>query len=194
MMKSIVAGLLATLFIFSAVFAADPDVGENWEFGNYKYCVYDNIEMQIDNNDVVITSSHSRYDDEVRITGNYKLFINDELIETDDGQKKSLKKFHALAIELNDEAKDIGMEGAKIGVKGARIGTKAVAGVMKMLFLNFDEDEFEENMESESDEIEEMAAELEERAEELEEMADNLKDMQDDLSREIREIHELKWF
>jgi len=86
------------------------------------------------------------------------------------------------------------MEGAKIGVKGARIGTKAVAGVMKMLFLNFDEDEFEENMESESDEIEEMAAELEERAEELEEMADNLKDMQDDLSREIREIHELKWF
>jgi len=99
MMKSIVAGLLATLFIFSAVFAADPDVGENWEFGNYKYCVYDNIEMQIDNNDVVITSSHSRYDDEVRITGNYKLFINDELIETDDGQKNRLR--NSMLSQLN---------------------------------------------------------------------------------------------
>ena len=75
-MKSLVVILLAALFTFSGVFAADPDIGEKWEFGNYKYCVYDNIEMQIDDNDVVITSSHSRYDDEVRITGKYKLYIN----------------------------------------------------------------------------------------------------------------------
>lgn len=194
MMKSIVISLLATLFIFSGVFAADPDIGEKWEFGNYKYCVYDNIEMQIENDDVVITSSHSRYDDEVRITGKYKLFINDELIKTDYDQTKLLEKFHVLAIELNDEAKAIGMEGAKIGVEGARIGTMAIAGIMKMIFLNFDEDDFEESMEKEADEIEEMAEALEERAEDLEEMADNLEDMQDDLSREISEIKELKWF
>jgi len=66
--------------------------------------------------------------------------------------------------------------------------------VLALLFLDFDEDDFEMEIEREAEELEEMAEELEERAEVIEDMAEDLEDMHDDLSRKIPELRELRWF
>ncbi len=194
MMRSIAITLLVGLFAISTAFAADPEPCDGWDFGGKKFCVYGDIELAIENGDIVITSEHRRYDDEVRITDKYQLFINNEEIKTNGEQSEILKKFHDQAMELSAESKIIAREGARIGIQGAKIGTKAASGVMKMLFLNFDEEEFEREIEKEAEEIETMAEKLEEQAEELEEMADNLEETHDDLSREISELNKLKWF
>jgi hypothetical protein len=151
--------------------------------------------LEIDDGEVIITCDKWRYrSDEVRITESYKLYVNGERVDVDEEQRELLKNYYNQAIEVHEEAMVIGREGAKIGIEGAKIGTKAAASALKMLFLNFDEDDFEREIESESEELEEMAEELEERADELEEMAENLEDIHDDLSREIPELRELRWF
>jgi hypothetical protein len=191
---------------FSLINAAGPDCGESGKNHNhainigrcsdgYSYGRNDDVRLKIDGGDVIITCDKRRHKfDEVRITDDYRLEINGQRIEMNDEQKALLKDFHGLAMELDREAKAVGKEGAKIGLEGARIGAKAASGVLRLLFLDFNEDEFEAKIEREAEELERMADKLEERAEKLEEMADNLEDMQDDLSRKIPELDELGWF
>jgi hypothetical protein len=185
----------------SVVFAADDECWDHWDFdhhdnhGHHIYHWDSDIDFDIDEGDIVITCDKRRYrSDEVRITEYYKLYVNGERVDVDDEHKELLKDYYHQAIDLHEEAMIIGREGAKIGIEGAKIGTKAAASALKMLFLNFDEDDFEREIESETEELEEMAEELEERADELEEMAENLEDIHDDLSREIPELRELRWF
>jgi len=163
--------------------------------GNLHYGVNDDINLEIDGGNVIITCEKSRYrSDEVKITEDYILYVNGKKVKVDDEQKALLKDYYDQTIELHEEAEIVGIEGAKIGIEGARIGTRAASGVLKMLFLDFDEDEFEEKMERKSEELEKMSEELEQRAEKLEEMADNLEDTHHDLSRKIPELRELEWF
>ena len=205
-MRTVAISIIAILTTVSFISAADLESCDDWESKHHKYYIHhdlhdyhhdwnDGINLKIDDGDVIITSEKRRYkSDEVKITGDCRLYINGKKVDLDDEQAELLKDFYRQAIALDEEAKIIAKKGAKIGIEGAKIGTKAAAGALKMLFLNFDEDEFEEKIERESEGLEEMAEELEERAEKLEEMADNLEDMHDDLSRKITELRELKWF
>jgi len=151
--------------------------------------------MDLDDADIIITCDRRRFkSDEVKITGDYRLYVNGERVDVDDEQQELLKKYYLLAMDVHQEATLIGKEGAKIGVEGARIGAHAVSGVIKLLLLDFDEDEFEREMEDKAEKLEEKADKLEERADALEEMAENREDMHDDLSRKIPELRELRWF
>ena len=205
-MRTVAISMLAIFMTFSIATAAGPDCGDDWKNkhkvykfdGDFHDCHYhhnNRIRLDIDDDEVIITCERRRYrSDEVKITGNYRLYVNGDRVDVDDDQKELLKKFYHKAIDLNEEARLIGREGAEIGVEGARIGAHAVAGVMKLLLLDFDEDEFEESIEWEAERLEEKAEKLEERAEALEEMAEDLEDMHDDLGRKIPELRELRWF
>jgi hypothetical protein len=201
-MRTVIISLIAGLFLISAAYAAEGDCCDDWDFNHHdndwhhlSFGRNDDIEMEIDDGDVIITCERRRYkSDEVKITEDYKLYVNGARVDVEDENKELLKKYYNQAIDLHEEAMIIGREGAKIGVEGAKIGAHAVSGVIKLLLLDFDEDEFEREMEDKAERLEEKADKLEERADKLEEMADNLEDMHDDLSRKIPELRELKWF
>jgi len=201
-MRTVLISLIAGLLLFPAAYAADNECWDDWHFDHHdndgRHLLYgwnDDIDLEINDGEVIITCDRRRYkSDEVRITESYKLYVNGEQVDVDDEQRELLKNYYHQAIEVHEEAMIIGREGAKIGIEGAKIGTKAAANALKMLFLDFDEDEFEAKIESETEELEEMGEELEERAEELEEMAENLEDTHNDMARKIPELRELRWF
>jgi len=200
-MRSTAISLLAGLLIFSISSAADDECWDHWEIDHHNYNKHhlyhwdSDIELEIDDGDLIITCDKRRYkSDEVRITESYKLYVNGERVKVDDEHEELLKNYYHQAIDLHEEARIIGREGAKIGIEGARIGARAASCVLKMLFLDFDEDDFEMGIEREAEELEEMAEDLGERAEALEDMAEDLEDMHDDLSCKIPELRELKWF
>jgi len=205
-MRTVAISMLAIFMTFSIANAAGPDCGDDWkskrkvykidhDFHDYHYHHNDRLRLDIDDSDVIITCERRRYrSDEVKITGDYQLYVNGDRVDVDDDQEELLKKFYHKALDLNEEAKMIGREGAEIGVEGAKIGARAVSGVIQMLLLDFDEDKFEAKIEREAERLEEKAEKLEERAEVLEEMAEDLEDMHDDLGRKIPELRELKWF
>ncbi len=205
-MRTIAISILAIIMMVSFIDAADLECDNQWkskhnvyrinhDLHNYNYHWNDGIRFEIDDGDVIITCEKRRYKtDEVKITEDYRLYVNGDRVDVDNDQKELLKDFYNKAIDLHEEAEIIAREGAKIGVKGAKIGTKAAAGALQMLFLDFDEDEFEEKIEREAEGLEEMAEELEARAEVLEDMAEDLEDIHDDLSHKIPELRELKWF
>jgi hypothetical protein len=201
MMRAVLISVLTGILMVSVAIAADEECWDRWDvdhhshYRNHLYHWDSDIDLEIDNGDVIITCDRRRYkSDEVRITESYKLYVNGERVDVEDEHEELLKGYYRQAIDLHEEARIIGREGVKIGVEGAKIGTKAAAGALKMLFLDFDDDDFEREIEGQAEELEEMAEELEERAEALEEMAENLEDIHDDLSRKIPELRELRWF
>lgn len=201
-MRKIIISLITGLFLMSAVYAADSDCSDDWHFDHHNNDMHhlrcgwnEDIDLEIDNGDVIITCNRWRYrSDEVKITEDYRLYVNGERVDVDDENKELLGKYYNQAIKLHEEAMIIAREGAKIGVEGAKIGVKAATGAFKALLLDLDGDEFEARIEAEADRLEEKAEELEERADVLEEMSDDLEDMHDDLSHEIPELRDLRWF
>lgn len=181
----------ATLFIiilFSFSFflqAAD----ENDFKRKYMHCI-ENADIDID--DATITIHDDDY--KIKITGDYKLYVNGEYIETNDEQQKLVEEYHDQIFEIIDRAKDIGKRGAKIGINGAKVGLKAVVGVFKLLRSDYDTEDLEAELELETDNLEELAEELEKEAEKLEYMADNLEEIHEELKAEIPELEELDSF
>jgi hypothetical protein len=204
--KTLSLSILVIFISFSITTAAGHACCDDWgnghtiidfdhEFNNYHYHANDGIRFDIDGSDVIITCEKRRYkSDEVKITEDYKLYVNGDKVDLDDEQEELIESYHRKAVELDEEARMIGLEGAKIGTEGAKIGARAVSGVVKMLFLDFDEDEFEASIEREADRLEEKADKLEERAEALEDMADELENVHDEMADKIPELDELKWF
>ncbi|UCE66069.1 MAG: hypothetical protein JSU85_14645 [Candidatus Zixiibacteriota bacterium] len=203
-MRTIAISIIAIMMMASFIDAADPECDNHWKSRHNEYRINhdlhnyhwnDGIRFVIDDGDVIISCEKRRYkSDEVKITEDYRLYVNGDRVNVDDDQKELLKDYYHKAIDLHEEAEIVAREGAKIGAEGAKIGTKAAAGALKMLFLDFNEDEFEAKIEKEAEELEEMAEELEARAEVLEDMAEDLEDMHNDLARKIPELRELQWF
>ena len=186
---------LALLFVGSA-FAGSRDRSNKND--------RDNISWRNDNSDctridmkhgsVIIEHEYRREISTVEITEDFELFIDDELIKTDDAQNKLLEEYHVQLIEIHDQAKRIGWEGAKIGAQGAKIGLLAGIGVLKMLFTDYSEDDLEYDVEFAAEKLEERAERLEDKAEGIERMVDDLDDITDDLRDSIPELSELDWF
>jgi hypothetical protein len=160
-----------------------PFDGELWEM--------DNIHIGIDDGSVILT--HEYEDGEIEITDEYDLYIDGRLVKTDMRQRELLREYHTTIFEIKDRAIKIGIKGAKIGVEGAKIGIKAIAGILKMIFTDYDEDDLEREMERATEEIELKAELLEEEAEEIEDLADQVEDIWYDLEDEIPEIRDLDW-
>lgn len=154
----------------------------------------DHTSIDMKHGSVMIKHQSRRETSTVEITKKYELYIDDELIKTDDAQTKLLKEYHEQLGEIHDQAKKIGWEGAKIGAEGAKIGLIAGIGVLKMLFSNYSEDDLEYDVEFASEKIEQRAEELEEKAEGIENMVDDLDEITDELRDAVPELAELEWF
>ncbi len=207
-MKILITLILGVLLIFSSILA-DTETSQRFHSSqkhsyHFDYDEINNNDISIgyshftdfdfDNNDLIIENHTRRYDDEVRITSEYDLFVNGKHIKTDASQRKLLKKFYVRAEEMTESAKIVGLEGGRIGVAGAKLGLHAVGGLFKTLGSEYDMDDLEDELEEQADLLEEQAEELEKEAEELEDMADELEDLSEELIENIPELQELEWF
>ncbi len=154
----------------------------------------DHTSIDMKHGSVTIKHRDRRETCTVEITDDYELYIDDELVKTDDAQTKLLKEYHGQLTDIHDQAKKIGWEGARIGAEGAKIGLVAGLGVLKMLFSDYSEDDLESDVELATERIEARAEKLEEQADGIENMVDDLEDITDDLRDAIPELAELEWF
>jgi DNA-binding transcriptional MerR regulator len=155
--------------------------------GPDQLCCVGKYNIRIDDGDVILKPRHRRYP-KVRITGDYRLYVDDRMVETTDEQKELLKEFHGLTLEIHKEACEIGIEGAKIGMAGAKIGVDAIAGLIRLLSPHYDTDDLERELEAKAARIEANADRLEAKADKIEQMADELEDLESELRHSIPEI------
>lgn len=182
--------LLAALLVLGSTGMASKH-GRNVSFFDDNIYTSDDISIDIDGGSVIIT--HEDENDEIEITDEYELYVNGQLIKTDDHQRELLEEYHTQVMEIKDYAIVIGKEGARVGIEGARVALKAIGGVVKMIFTDYDEDDLDRDMDRATEKIEAKAELLEEKAEKIEDMADDLEDMFYELEEEIPAIAKLDW-
>jgi len=153
----------------------------------------DNFDMKVQDDVLVLTSKYD-HDLYIEISPDHELYINGEHISLNRYQQRLVGKYYDNFRELLERAKEIGMEGAKIGFKGVKIGLLAAKGVMKMLLSDYNHEDFEREIEEESEELDMRSEELEERADELEQLADEFEELHDMIRSEIDDLNDLDWF
>ncbi len=203
-MRSFIIILGLSLMAFSPATAADNDCGEYSFISNFDCrvvsydfdcrpwdcvprCDIGNYEMEIDDGTIILSPRSRRYS-KVKITDDYRLYVNGRKVELDDEQKELVIEFHSLAVQIQEDARKIGKEGAKIGVAGARLGFDALASVFKLLRSDYDTDDLEREIEQKAAEIEACAEKLEARAEKMEQMACELEMIEEKMERKILEM------
>lgn len=155
--------------------------------GPDQLCCVGKYNIRIKDGDVILKPRYRSYP-KVRITNDYRLFVDGRLVETNDEQKELLKDFHGLTTDMHREAREIGIEGVKIGADGAKIGIGAIAGLFKLLSPHYDSDDLERELEAKAAKIEAKADRLEAKADKIEQMADKLESLESELRRSIPEI------
>lgn len=132
--------------------------------------------------------------DFVEITRHYELFINNSQVETDEHQDVLIREYYDVGMEVFEEVKEIGWEGARIGLSGVGIGVKAIVGVARMLLPDYSSEDFENDMEQAGEDIELRAEALEERGEWIDEQLDTLESVHNQLLEAMPELQNLDWF
>ncbi len=99
---------------------------------DYQLSCLNEVDINIEN-DIIVLSCNYDNDQWVEITPDYSLFINGQRIYLDRYQRRLVADYYDHFMDIIDQAKRIGKEGAIIGVKGAKIGMIAAAGALKML-------------------------------------------------------------
>lgn len=156
--------------------------------------IFDGVDLDVDDGDLILIPNRGHRDEEVKITEKGELYVNDQLVKTDDKQQGMVKDYYDLTMEILNGAEKIGAEGARIGVSGAALGVKALGRVAKLLEADYDEDDLEREMERDAAKIEAQAEKLEKKAEVIEEMADELEELHDNMIDEIPALDKLGWF
>ena len=192
MKKSILGiAVLGILLMFStAAWAGHHHSYDYTPFSGHTFRV-DNITVNVDDGDIVIYNEVT--DDEVIVTEDYELLVNEKPIELTAAQQELVKQFHDQTYGIIDEAIKIGIEGGKIGLAGAGVGLKAVAGVFKLLLPDYDEDDLDRDMERETAKLEKKAEALEKRADALEEKANDAEDTFNEMIDVIPALTALDW-
>jgi hypothetical protein len=191
-MRRIFPSLLITGLLIFSVYAAEGSRSSKYCCDNFVSCL-EHVDMDLDGNSLIITCE----EDEncyVRITEEYRIFVNDEEIEVSKRNKKLVKTYYENAVSLIKNAERLGYEGAKIGIHGASLGLKAVAGVAEAMFTEYELKDLEKDLEKQAKEIEKEAEKLEVKAELLEEIAVELEELHYELKEKIPDLNELDWF
>lgn len=187
-MRIFIITAVVFLLTLSPAFAAGDRCSDNFKI-NKRICCIGDYYLDIDGGDVYLYPDRHHHD-EIRITDDFRLFVNGHEIDLDNEDRELVEKIHNLALDIEKQAYLIGKEGAKLGAAGAKIGIQAVAGVFKLLRFDYDSDDLEQEMEIKAEMLEAQAEILEEEAEELEDMADELEMLADRLERDIPELRD----
>ncbi len=161
-------------------------------FKSFSSFEVDDARFEIDKDEIILSHLESPRE-EIRITEDYKMYLDDEEIPLDVDQRKTVQEFYQLSFGIRSEAKAIAKEGLKIGVKGAKLGLQAVGCVFKMLLTSYDEEDLDVEMEAEADKIEAEAEKLEARAEVLEDQMERWEEVGRQMKDEIPALAHMEW-
>jgi hypothetical protein len=182
--------LVAVLCLPAAALGWQCDYNNDFSINTNGWNIGD-LRIKVDD-DVVKVRHVDRSRVKVVINEDYELSIRGKDIALDDNQRETVKEFYDLAIESDKCVREIAWEGARIGIEGAKIGVKAVGGVLKVIFTDYDEDEFEEYIDREGEKLDARGEELEEKAEKLEEMVNELEELYYDMEDQIPELKQAR--
>ena len=191
-MKKVILVVPLFLIIFTPSLFAKK-VETNHKYHDHHFKCLENCEIDFDD-DILILTCQNNDDLWIEITPGGDLYITDRRVYLDRDQQKLMAEYYDQFIDIIEQAKLIGKEGAKIGVKGAKIGILAASAVIRMLVTDYDSDDLEEEIEEEAEKLEARAEDLEEMAEELEEKAEDFEELHYTVKSEIKELDELDWF
>ena len=172
-MRLLVTVSLATILIFSSLYAVDPPKSKS-----SSVCL-ENIAIDFENGALVITP-RSGENFKVEITDDDELFINGRKISTSSEERELLGEYRHDMSYLIHRAEEIGIE-------GARIGLYAVSGLVEVVCTDLELEDLEAELESESNK-------LENEAKELEDLSTRLEDLHYELKERISELQELRTF
>lgn len=161
-------------------------------FKSFSSFEVDDARFEIDGDEIVLIHLETPRE-EIRITADHRMYLDDEEITLDVDQRKTVEEFYALSFAVRSEAKAIAKEGLKIGVKGAKLGLHAVGCVFKMLLTSYDEKDLDVEMEAEADKIEAEAEKLEARAEVLEDQMERWEEVGRQMKDEIPALTGMDW-
>lgn len=184
---------IPVIFLFFSMSVLAEEVPKKHKSKSFHFDCLEDVDVDIDNDVIVFTCEYD-HDLWVEITPDYDLYINGERIELNRHQRNMVAEYYDSFMEIIDQAKVIGKEGAKIGMKGAQIGLAAAGAAIKMLACDYDSDDLEDEIADDVEDLEKRAEELEEMAEELEDRADEFEDLHYSMKKEIRALDKLEWF
>ncbi len=191
MKKIFLIPILFVLFSVTSLFAAKVEKVYKVK-DNCCHCL-DNMDIDLYDDILTLTCKYDR-NQWIEITGNREMFISGKRIHLNRHQKRLVGDYYDHFVEILDRAKDIGREGAKIGIEGAKVGLIAATRAIKMLSDDYNQEDFERDIEEETEDLEIRAEKLEEMADELEEVADEFEEIHYTMKSEIDELNDLDWF
>ena len=187
------AGFAAAVFSAALVAPASVSAGSHTGCGNHSnLCRGENVSAVIEDGCIVFTDKESG--ETVEITEQAKLVVNGQSVRLNRGQRALVEEYHATLVDIVEEAKSIGAQGAKVGLHGAGLGLKAAIGVLMLLSPSYDSNDLEKDLEGNEEELERVASKLERRAERLEESVGKLERLHEDLRDNVHELDDLGWF
>lgn len=172
-MKLFTTIVIAALFAFSAIYAADPPRSES------PFLSLDRISVDFDNGSLII-KPRSGESFLVEITDNDELYVNGRKIQTDAEERDLLHEYRSEMTCMVDRA-------VEVGCKGVEVGLHAIGGLIEVACTDRELEELEAELESKSDKIES-------EAEELEEMSARLEAIHAELKHRISELNRLNSF
>ncbi len=191
-MKRLFLILCFVILIFPLV-SADDETCQRFRSHDHNYAHLEDVSIETDV-DVVIIRHNDHGSVSVKIAHGDELYIDGHRVELDQQQQKLVGKYYKRVMEMTEYAEDIGLAGAEVGIEGAKVGLRAAGKALSLIFTDYDEEDFEREINRETKKIEAKAAKLEDKADKLEEMASELEDLQEQLKEEIPALHDLDWF
>ncbi len=127
----------------------------------------------------------------IRITDDYKLFINGAPVELNEEQADLVKDYYLQMEDITSIASKLGYEGSKIGINGLKLGAKSIIGIFKLLSDDYDSDDLERDLEKDKEVLVKNAQRLKKQGKKLKAMAEELKNLHCRLFTEVKELNAL---
>jgi hypothetical protein len=162
---------------------------------------FKNIQMNINQQNYIIFEDESliicdRESDKylVEITPEIDLYIKSRKVDLDAEQKSLVREYYEAQQILFNTRNSIGAKGLHIGIESAKLAVAAVGGAVELALSGFDEsvgDEFEQEMESKAERIEEKANDIEDDADEFDYRVVQINKIDRKISRTIDALNEI---
>lgn len=162
--------------------------------------LFEKVEMDINRDNYILFEKESmilcdRNTDEylMEITPDIELYVKSDKVYLNDYQQELVEKYYVAQHILFTKRNKIGAKGIRIGVNSAKLAAKAVSGAFMLLVSGFDEEEemrFEQEMESEAENIEREAEKLEDTTEDYVDQIYVVNKLEKKLRKEIDILNE----
>ena len=182
---------ISFLFIFLLINFGIAEDGMKEKFKNVQMNINDQNYIIFEDDDLIVCDRDTdKY--LVEITANNDLYVESKKIVLNSRQKRLVQEYYEAQHILFSKRNAIGAKGIHIGIESVKLAATAVSGVVELALSGFDEqveEEFEKEMETQSEELEKHAEGIEDDADDFEYQVDQTNKINRLLTREIDNLY-----